>query len=309
MSEFLRKILDQLSLSAWLPATMLVGCAALLLQLAALASVDIGAAILALAEKPFGIIVILLFALILTAIIVQAFSFEVIRFLEGYWGASSLGAIVAHVLIEIQLRRVRKISNQRDKQEKRAFRRAHERMLSRNIPRSILTILEDDVYRRRGVHSQADKDEARRLGWRQFAAPQDLARFDRLSKRLDDFPAEHRILPTKLGNVLRSAEDALELADGDLEGLVMRRYDRIPERIRTHHDQFRTRLDMYCILFFVFIVLAMLSTLIVWRTQGQLLSFLFPATFALLALTAYAASITSARGYGASLRAIQRGPA
>lgn len=309
LSEFLRKILDQLSLSAWLPATMLVGCAALLLQLAALASVDIGAAILALAEKPFGVIVILLFALILTAIIVQAFSFEVIRFLEGYWGASSFGAIVAHVLIAIQLRRVRRISNQRDKQEKRAFRRAHEQMLSRNIPRSILTILEDDVYRRRGVHPQADKDEARRLGWRQFAAPQDLARFDRLSKRLDDFPAEHRILPTKLGNVLRSAEDALELADGDLEGLVMRRYDRIPERIRTHHDQFRTRLDMYCILFFVFIVLAMLSTLIVWRTQGQLLSFLFPATFALLALTAYAASITSARGYGASLRAIQRGPA
>lgn len=209
LSEFLRKILDQLSLSAWLPATMLVGCAALLLQLAANASVDIGAAILALAEKPFGIIVILLFSLILAAIIVQAFSFEVIRFLEGYWGASRLGAVVAHIMISVQLRRVRKIINQRTKQEKLAFRRAYDRMLSRNIPRSTLAILEDDIYRRRGTQPEAEKAEARSLGWRRFAAPQDLGRLDRLSRRLDDFPAEHRILATKLGNVLRSAEDTV----------------------------------------------------------------------------------------------------
>lgn len=308
LSEFVRKILDQLSLSAWLPATMLVGCGALLLQLAASASVDVLAAILALAEKPFGIILVLLFALILTAIIVQAFSFEVIRFLEGYWGASRVGSAIASLMIVIQLRRTRNIEKLRTRQEQRAFRRAYERMLSRGIDRVTLTIIEDDVYRRRSTHSDSEKETARSLGWRRFAAPQDLARLDRLARRLDDFPDEHRILPTKLGNVLRASEDRLNLVDGDLEGLVMRRYDRIAPRLQAHHDQFRTRLDMYCILFFVFAILALLSTAVVYRTLGQPSALLYPAVFAVLTLVAYSASITSARGYGAALRAIMRGP-
>jgi hypothetical protein len=307
LSEFLRKVLDQLSLSAWLPAVMFVGCTALLLQLAASASTNLSMAILQLAEKPLGIIVVLLFGLILSAMVIQAFSFEVIRLLEGYWGGSRIGALISSPLIWYQAQKLRRLRRRHLKQQLAAFNEARKQMLSRGISRTTIDILEDDVLGRSGSQDQSDKDEARILGWRRFSTPQKLAKLDRLIAHLSDFPDDHRVLPTKLGNVLRSAEDRLDLPDGDLEGLVMRRYDQIPARIKAHHDQFRTRLDMYCILFFVFAILSALSSIVVVRAQGDPLSYIYPAAFAVLAAVSYSASITSARGYGAALRAIQRG--
>jgi hypothetical protein len=309
LSEFFHKVLDQLSLSAWLPATMFVGCAALLLQLAADASIDVTAAILALANKPFGIIVVLLFSLILSAIGIQAFSFEVIRFLEGYWGSTRVGATLATILIFNQARKLKRLRRRHKRQQLTAFQRARDNMLSVGLDRTVVDVLEDDIFERKGRHTPEEKAIARSIGWRRFSTAQRLARLDRLIARLEEYPDDHRLLPTRLGNVLRSAEDRLELPDGDLEGVVMRRYDQLAPRLQLHHDQFRTRLDMYCILVFVSVSLAILSILVVARTNGALISLLYPASFLTLAAASYSASITSARGYGATLRAIQRGPA
>lgn len=87
----------------------------------------------------------------------------------------------------------------------------------------------------------------------------------------------------------------------------MRRYESIPPRLRLHHDQYRTRLDMYCMLFFVFAVLALLGGAVAYRIH-KWSGVTLPLSFTILMCISYAASITSARAYGGVLRAIHRGP-
>lgn len=307
ISQFIRKVLDQLSLSAWLPATMFVGCGALLVQLIGQRDLDISAAVRALTNKPLGILVVGLFGLVVSAIVIQAFSFEVIRFLEGYWGVTRLGSGLAQIKITGQLCQLHKLRARHTRLERRAFALARKVMLEKGIDRDVINILEDGVYKRPlGHYSEEVRKEAYALGWRRFSRPQALGPLDRLLNRLDDYPDDHRVLPTRLGNVLRAREDELRLDDGDLEGLVMRQYERIPPRVRIHHDQFRTRLDMYCTLFFVFLLLMFLSLGLVAISVKPLLAAAFPASFVVLAVVSYAAAITSARGYGAALRAIQK---
>lgn len=310
ISQFLCKVLDQLSLSSWLPATMFVGCSALLLQLAEQGNTDIPAAVRTLIDKPLGILIIVLFALILAAIIIQAFSFEAIRFLEGYWGATQLGATLAAIKISGQLRKLNRLRARYDRQQKRAFELARAKMLKKDISRTWINILEDDMHMRStDSYANDELNKARELGWRQFSSAQMLGPLDRLTARKDDYPVDHRVLPTRLGNVLRAIEDSLMLDDADFEGLVMRRYGSINPRLLMRHDQFRTRLDMYCTLLFVFISLALLSAAVVINNSNHLTSIAFPVAFVFLAIASYAAAIKTARGYGAVLRMIKKIPA
>src|ERR1039457_6407172 len=78
ISEFIGKVLDQLSLSAWLPAAMLVGVGALLIVMHGQGQLNPAAAIMGLTKAPLGILVVLLFSLVLTTMIAQAFGFEAI---------------------------------------------------------------------------------------------------------------------------------------------------------------------------------------------------------------------------------------
>jgi hypothetical protein len=87
ISGFLTRILDQLSLSSWLPAIMIVCNLAVLLQLGSQKNLDISAAVLRLADKPLGILVVLVLGIIVASIATQAFEFASIRLLEGYWGS------------------------------------------------------------------------------------------------------------------------------------------------------------------------------------------------------------------------------
>ena len=109
-------------------------------------------------------------------------------------------------------------------------------------------------------------------------------------------------MPTKLGNVLRSAEDGIE-DGGDLGGFVMRNRHFVPTRVLLHHDQFRTRLDMYCILVFVSAMAAIVSIPVLTDLPalGRI-----SVVLALLVMSwaSYGAALASARGYGTSLRQI-----
>jgi hypothetical protein len=98
ISEFLGRVFEQLSLASWLPATMLVGNAVLLLQLHSNESLDVVAAVKDLTKGGFGLLVVLLFALILASIVTQAFELELIRALEGYfdWSRGPLPKLVKY---------------------------------------------------------------------------------------------------------------------------------------------------------------------------------------------------------------------
>lgn len=83
LSPFLGRVLNQLSLTSWLPSIMLVGVSALLIRLHSQGDTDISAAISGLTSKALGTIVVLLVGVVLAAVVTQAFSFGAIRFPGG----------------------------------------------------------------------------------------------------------------------------------------------------------------------------------------------------------------------------------
>lgn len=114
-------------------------------------------------------------------------------------------------------------------------------------------------------------------------------------------------MPTQLGNVLRSTEVRLRHAAGDVSSFALRRRKLADARTQLQHDQFRTRLDMYCTLVFVALFLAALSP---WLLRGvshenreDLVQWLIPSgLFLALAFASYKAAVASARGYCSILR-------
>jgi hypothetical protein len=306
-SELLGRVFGQLSLSAWLPAAMIVGASALLIQVHGQVQLNIAHAILRLTKQPLGILVVLVFALILTTIVTQAFEFEVIRFLEGYWGPGPARAFLSNRRINYHLRKRQALERYLKEMEQEVFGRARPRMLAAGIDRVLVDILEHDVLDLGHMEYADEKiEEARSMGWQFCAEPAELRRLAAIAERLDCYPDDFRILPTILGNTLRATEDQLKLADGgDLQGLVIRNYSLIPPLLRNQHAQFRTRLDMYCTLVMVFAVLAIESFWALWRFGlWHESSCIVAAGFVLMSLVSYGAAISSARGYGAILKAV-----
>lgn len=314
ISEFVGKVLDQLSLSAWLPAAMLVGAGAVLTELHSEKRLDLGAAITRLTHEPLGILIVLFFALVLTTMITQAFGFEAIRFLEGYWGIR--GSWAARMRIRYHYGKRQAIEDAKWELEKKAFSHARQKMIdSAQEPSEKVRvqkqadILELIVCRvSPSAYPKDEVDAAVAMGWRDAAHPTDLSKIAALSRRLDQYPKPHRILPTRLGNVLRATEDKLKLADkGDVEGLVIRNYDVIPPPLLNQHSQFRARLDMYCTLVFVFGVLIPISIAALWKFGTWHVPALSTgAVSAALTVLSYRAAIASGLGYGGTLKAIDR---
>jgi hypothetical protein len=278
ISQFIAKIFDQLSVSAWLPATMLVGNAAILIRLHQQGNLNLAEAIRGLTESPFGVLVVLFVAVVLATMVSQAFSFEVIRVLEGYWDRPRF---VATWLTTVRC-------NHHDK-----------RLFSLD---ERYTELEEKAF------SMAASDTRSETDWRRSCPPSWLRRMDSVINQLAQYPAPHRIMPTRLGNTLRSAEDELKRSeDDDLEGMMLRWYDRIPDHLREAHDQFRSRLDMYCTLVFVCVLLMLLAVVLLIQGSGGLAAAgVAGSAYGALAWVSYNAAVASARGYGGVLTVISQ---
>lgn len=308
LSAFLGRVLDQLSLSSWLPAAMLVGNAALLVQLALQPQPDLAAAVRALTEDALGLLVALTFLLVLASIVTQAFEFEAIRLLEGY-ADTDLRPVqrLATVRIRRHHGKRRGVETRLREANLAAFARARTAMLDlkQPVPRPILDALEDMLLGK-SANDSALTDAARALPWTRYVPAAELFRIEALDARAASYPAEHRLLPTRLGNVLRAAEDTLPVApDENLEGFVLRHEQLLPPALQAEHREHRTRLDMYCSLTLVFVVLAALAAATLadpapgWAALAALI-------YAGLAWLSYEAAIASAKGYGDALREIGR---
>jgi hypothetical protein len=88
-SLFVTRILDQLSLSSWLPAITFICNLALILQLRSQHNFDVARAITSLTAKPLGTLIVLLFSIILASVVMQAFEFEGLN-RPGFGGDSNL---------------------------------------------------------------------------------------------------------------------------------------------------------------------------------------------------------------------------
>jgi hypothetical protein len=287
---------------------MLVGVSALLAQISVQQELDFAEAVSDLTEQPLGVLLFVVFALILTTMITQAFQFEVIRILEGYWGTTRPTTWIADLCIEAHIRRRDRLADRVEQARRSAFAAAREEMLDKEIERMLIDILESDFRGQESPSSASDTrvKEARSMGWHVFAPPSMLRRVDSAKIKLDMYPERYRLLPTLLGNTLRSFEDELTIADGgDLQGFIMRNYDKISPTLLARQAQFRTRLDMYCTLVLVYGLLGLASLPAFWRfAHLHLASFLAFALFSVLAVVSYAAAISSACGYGSTLAAI-----
>jgi hypothetical protein len=312
LSAFLGRILDQLSLSSWLPAAMLVGNATLLLKLSSQSKLNPGQAVTELTKNTLGLLVVLTFALVLVTIVTQAFEFEVIRLLEGYFDSAFRPVqLPAALRIRRHARKRSWLLARLHRSEQAAFMQARAAMLSLPSPigRAYLDIIEDEVFGRQHPADLADglRAEALAIDWSLYVGADVLYRVDGLNARVKAYPDQHRVLPTRLGNVLRAAEDGLPLAPGEnLEGFVIRHNDTLPETLKSEQKDYRIRLDMYCSLVLVFLILTVLSAITLsppateWVTAGV------AAAYGGLTYVSYVAAIASARGYGAALQEIGR---
>jgi hypothetical protein len=252
-------------------------------------------------------------AIVLATMVSQAFAFETIRILEGYWGKYRPLQFMTAWRSSRHHKRMIALQNRYDEYTKKAFKKTKQIMLEKGVPREIIEIQEDEVLDRpkdpRHSPEAIAAAKMRVNHWRTYCPPAWSRRMEMLGIQLAQFPDQtSRILPTRLGNTLRSWEDQLVLAEeDDLEGMVLRDYDRIPFHLQVRHDQFRNRLDMYCTLAFVFFILALLAAILLSQgSGGWLAGTLAGLLYLSLAWMSYEAAISSARGYGSVLLTINR---
>jgi hypothetical protein len=306
LSQLLSNILDQLSISAWLPAAMLVGNVALLLQLHSNRNLNIAGAIKELTGKPLGTLIVLAFSLLLATIITQAFEFESIRFLEGYYNSTNrvIQAGLAFRIRRHEAKR-RRLQGRHQQDERDAFMKARHKMLAMDgaYDRAALDIIDDRLHQRapRKVTPDVERTIAQ-IDWRAQLPSHTRYKMDCIRARLDSYPVSNRVLPTRLGNVLRASEEKLPLARSEnLEGFVIRHHHELPSALRAEHKEFRTRLDMYCCMVLVFITLALLGITLLIDAAPPWGVALFAGAYCAMSYVCYEAAIASARGYGGAL--------
>ncbi len=312
LSQLLSKILEQLSVSAWLPAAMLVGNTALLLQLHSDHNIDIAAAVKNLTEKPLGTIIVLAFSLLLTTIVTQAFEFGIIRLLEGYFD-STHKLIQAGVALRINRHqgKLKELEDKRKEMRELAFEQARRKMLSLHDPfyRTALSYIEEDIYQVENKRTPAPEVAKMIKGvpWKRYVPPDTSYRLDSIEAQLDSYPKPNRVLPTRLGNVLRASEDKIKLPDDeDLEGFVIRHFDQVSPTIKSEHKDYRTRLQMYCCLVLVFASLVPLGLALLIGVGPAWAVALFVAAYVAMTYVCYKAAIASAQGYGHVLQEMNR---
>jgi hypothetical protein len=300
LSEFVAKVLDQLSVSAWLPAALLVFAAWLLVELRANRG-DLGQAFGSMIEAGWPTFLILGVGVVLATTVSQAFSFESIRLLEGYWGTGLVGRLVGDRRCRRHRAKRKRRADLLEEQRLSAFGYARMKMLAKDVDRPAVDIIERHEF----PASPADAFLEPEHDWKAFADPDAIRRIHDLQLALHLYPVnDYRILPTELGNTLRSFEErALGGSHHHLESSVSSDFHRLPPNLQSEHDEQRSRLDLYCTLVVVSIALALVSVVML----GQ---FGLPALIALtLGLGAswffYRAAIASAAGYGSVLIAIR----
>src|SRR3954452_19887722 len=129
LSQLIARILDQLSVSAWLPAGILILFILLVGSLRA-AGGNVGEALSKLGNLSASSLLLLFIAVILTTVMTQAFQFEAIRLLEGYWGPGPASTAIADRRCRRHLAKRNALWNRIQSINDQAFERAISRMLA-----------------------------------------------------------------------------------------------------------------------------------------------------------------------------------
>lgn|GEM_PF-2584419 len=307
LSQLAARVLDQLSPSAWLPAGALVAIILLYGSLRAHHNNLLDAAI-SIGNITFQAVFLLVGAIVILTMAIQAFEFEAIRLLEGYWGTALLINPLTRAGCSYQRWRRQRLQESTERLEDHAFALARQQMLRESIPRPLVDAIEASripmaMNRQRRIPwpwPRVKLDElAQEYDWRQHAPPDLIRRIDDMAVRVSRYypSPDYRILPTTLGNTLRTYEDKLhEVVGGSMEGMILRLYDSWAVSLTNEHDHYRSRLNLYCSLVLVFLLSAGLAWPVLF-VGNWLPPSLATATTISLAYFSYRAAIASARGY------------
>jgi len=307
VSAFVARVLNQLSISAWLPSAFLTIAGSFLLQFKAQGSLNLAHAATSLTKNPATVLILAIPVLVSSTLVTQAFSFEAIQILEGYWRRAGVTSFVRNLMIRWHVHRKTSLRTRRKKACAKAFASARPRLLEAKVPHPIVDALEAKALGTDPPPLAPEYvDRLNSMTWRSRCNAWELARVDHLLTAEEGYPQTSRILPTRLGNLIRATEDDLNhVVDQDLEGFVLRQRGNIPIRVQQQHDEFRARLEMYCILVFV-------SGLLAACTLGLLIERSIPiweilavsGGFAAISFASYQAAIASAKGYCVALKQI-----
>jgi hypothetical protein len=128
---------------------------------------------------------------------------------------------------------------------------------------------------------------------------------DALSGAGSRYPVDDAaVRPTALGNMLRFYEDPIEREiKAPIEGFVQQIFHRLPPGVQADHDQLRQRLDLYCSLVLVFLVIGLAGAGLL--SGGEPIAAVAVGFAGVaLACVSYRAAVTSARAYGTFLKTL-----
>lgn len=305
LSELVAKVLDQLSVSAWLPSGVLVF---VILIIGSLRSTSgrVQAALTALGNLSASALILLFIGVVLGTVLTQAFQFEAIRMLEGYWGPGRLRDALADRRCRHHLEKRDELWARLEQLREAAVEEALAKMADEVSPRvvDLVAKLESGELQ----ISQLPKHELKAVQqnpWEDFATVDRLRRIDSVAAAARRYPEDDRaVRPTRLGNTLRSYEDPIEEGIGrPIESFVQDIFDTLPATIQADHDQLRSRLDLYCSLVMVFVLGALVSGGCL-SDSNRTLAVACGLVCIALAWLSYRAANTSARAYGSLLQTI-----
>lgn len=265
-----------------------------------------------IADTDFGGALLLFALVVVLTVLTQAFAFEAIRTLEGYWGTWPPVEAVArlrtrrHEKTAARLRRrlrtevrhsLKVAARAIAKDQDRARRAGNANADSLKWTTEHLAHMRASAgeYKTRPRISDADRAIANGIPWQHFAGGEELRRQRNLEKRLQDYPEKGRCLPTRLGTLLRKFEDDTEYEP--VETFVVKLYDRLPGVLKSQHDDHRNKLELYASMVFVCAAVTAVGVLrLVADHRGS--AFALIGIGLVAAWTSYRAAIASGRQYG-----------
>jgi hypothetical protein len=305
LSAFVARVLDQLSISAWLPAALAIAGIFFAIRMS-IADGDVKDALEAVGGTSIEQLLVLLGAVVLLTTVTQAFEFGSIRFLEGYWGTARLPQWVADLFAGRWERWEKEARGRREELQLEAFRSAERRYANAIDDIDVVRHVHADLLDVASVPKlSSDQEELlNELDWRDYASARTMRRLEAHEKRMNRFPRSSRIMPTRLGNLLRASEDrANEEIPGSVQGMVHRTYHLVPGHLQVEIDQFRNRLGLYASLVVTEFVVAVASAVVLFNTGLASAAFISASHLLLMALF-YRATFGSAEAYGDLLETV-----
>ena len=284
IGTFVARVLETLSVTSWFPSLTLTGGAMVLWD----AGHHDGPGVEVfsrLANGSFGQWAVFGAAVVAVNVLLQPFQFAFIRLLEGYWGTRGLGGF---------------FSERVTRRMQRARTDAHKRAATEGQ-------IDDDDLRQRLLEMPLDAEASSHPGPELAQVGGGDTAIGHAGIDARRYPLNQKdLMPTRLGNLLRRAErDAETVAPtpSRLREIAVERFDEPPLSVQGQLDLHRSRLDLYCTLWFVGLALAGPAVVVVIVKHDRLL--LVAVTLGLM-LASYRAALGAADSYGECLRAASR---